>query len=222
MKFSTLLCLIPFTCFAMDKPNKYLFYNYKERFTPQELEKHHLEDPYLKRELDTLFKQGSLISSDGKATKLEINGQQYYIKSELSRIIGASLINDLANEYQLAVNAPIKKIYRDPSGKEYCLVPVIPSVERKFTLKQMRDICKVFEVSGFDDTVSDNVINTKDGTVYFIDTEEQSFTAVKDYKQYSLDQKELALDTFKQTAEITVAGTKFISKEMRRIRSIIR
>ncbi len=203
--------------YGMENPNKYLFNNYKERFIPQELAKHYLEDGLLKKELDKQSQHGPLIPAHDNVNKIEINGKEYYLKLDTSRIIGAALVNDLAHEYKLKVKAPLKKIYRALDGTEYCLAPVIPQVKRPFSLLQMRNIYKVIEVAGFDDAGCSNIIKAPDGTVYFIDTEEKSFIDVKDLTQWSSEQRALTLDTLKETTEMTDTATAFLSRKITKL-----
>lgn len=85
----------------------------------------------------------------------------------------------------------------------------------------MRRVCKIIEATGFDDAHSGNIINTQDGTIYFIDTEEKSFVDVKDLAQLPLDQRALILDTFNQTTEMTDAATAFLSNKIAQLNAAL-
>ncbi len=79
---------------------------------------------------------------------------------------------------------------------------------------QVRHICKAIEVAGFNDADCNNIINTKDGTAYFIDTEAESFVDVKDLAQWPPEQKALSFDSFKETTEMTDAATAYLSRKI--------
>lgn len=200
---------------AMEQPDTYLFQNYSERFTPADLKKYKVS-PELKVALDQRFQQRNIIHNQmvNSTRKFTLNNQTYFAKLDTSRIIGAQLINELAQAYGLKIKAPTKSIYESLNGKEYVIVPEVACVQRPFSLAQIQDIYKAIQVSLYQDTHSGNLLNTQEGTVYFIDTQGTSFSRKTEWT--SLNQT-LTLDILKETVSMTDEAKEWLSKKIEQL-----
>ena len=196
---------------AMKNPDKYLFANYQKKFTPALLGKYQVSDD-IKSALDERFQGRKIIHNPlvNKTRKVTLNGQDYYVKLETSRVIGADLINELAQEYDLdTIKAPAKRIFG-----EYVVVPNIETTNTPFSLKQIKQIYKVIQQSGYVDTHRENIFNTKEGITYFLDTEKTAFTDATNLKEWQLEDMKSTLGVLKMQLPMTDEARAWLTEKM--------
>ena len=120
----------------------------------------------------------------GLATTLVLKEENLVAKhGNLSRIVGAHVLNTCAQAHNLSVKAPIKKHYQLKTN-DWVIAPLIKPLDRPFSLLQIKDLYKLSKLTGYGDMHAANIFNTEDGTV-IIDTEEKAFTSV-DIKHYHI------------------------------------
>lgn len=139
--------------------------------------------PELKEKLDksahTLWPE---FGKDKETSVAEITispGVSFFAKKELDRLKGKDTIDRIALEQGCpGIITPPKYIYTPPSDPNN---PVVVAQEIKFAQgipfneDQIKQICTVLLKSGYIDTHSDNIRQTMDGKVAFIDTEMRGF-----------------------------------------------
>jgi hypothetical protein len=197
---------------AMENPDKYLFQNYSKKFTADKLEKCQVSDE-LKSALDEQFKGRRIIHNPlvSKTRKVTLNGKDYYVKLETSRIIGAELINELAQDYGLdTVKAPIKRIFG-----EYVVVPTVSTTNDPFSLKQIKHIYKVIKKSAYVDTHRENIFNTKEGVTYFLDTEKTAFADAHSLKEWQAEEMQSTLGVLKMQLPMTDEARAWLTDKMK-------
>ncbi len=200
---------------AMESPDKYLFANYSKQFTAQPLNEYQVNDE-LKSALDERFQGRRIIHNSlvSKTRKVTLNGKDYYVKLETSRVIGAELINELAQEYGLnTVKALDKRIYQSAAG-EYVVVPSIETTNDPFSLKQIKHICKVIKKSAYVDTHRENIFNTKEGVTYFLDTEKTAFADAHSLKEWQTEDLQSTLGVLKMQFPMTDEARAWLTKKM--------
>jgi hypothetical protein len=113
----------------------------------------------------------------GLETTLVLKEENLVAKHEnLTRIVGAHVINTCAQAHKLSVKAPIKKHYNYKKVTDWVIAPLIKPLDRPFSLLQIKDLYKLSKLTGYADMHAANIFNTEDGTV-IIDTEEHAFTS---------------------------------------------
>lgn len=197
---------------AMENPDKYLFQNYSKKFTENRLQQYQVNDE-LKSTLDERFQGRPIIHNPlvSKTRKVTLNGKDYFVKLESSRVIGAELINELAQEYGLdTIQAPSKKIYG-----EYVIVPNVQTSDTPFSLKQIKHIYKVIKHSAYVDTHRENIFNTKEGITYFLDTEKTAFADAHSLKEWQAEDMQSTLGVVKMQLSMTDEARAWLTNKMK-------
>lgn len=200
---------------AMENPDKYLFENYSKKFTENRLRQYQVSDE-LKSAFDEQFKGRRIIHNPlvNKTRKVTLNGKEYYVKLETSRIIGAELINDLAQDYGLdTVKALDKRIYQSAAG-EYVVVPSIQTTNDPFSLRQIKHMYKVIKKSAYIDTHRENIFNTKEGVTYFLDTEKTAFADAHSLKEWQAEDMQSTLGVVKMQLSMTDEARAWLTNKM--------
>lgn len=201
---------------AMENPDKYLFESYSKKFNENRLQQYQVNHE-LKSALDEHFQGRRIIHNPlvSKTRKVTLNGKDYYVKLETSRVIGAELINDLAQEYGLdTVKALDKRIYQSAAG-EYVVVPSIETTNDPFSLKQIKHICKVIKESAYVDTHRENIFNTKEGVTYFLDTEKTAFADARTLKEWQAEDLQSTLGVLKMQLPMTDEARAWLTDKMK-------
>ena len=164
---------------AMEKPNNH-FLNYIKTASNQELLEKYSVSPELKNALDKAqfiswknCHELTCISHDGK-DKSYIKKYDPLLPAQ-SRLPGSLLIRKCAEENGLNVSSPIKLLY-EKDGQRYIIAEAITPISDPFSLKQIQHIYITCKKTNYRDIATiGNILNTKDGIVYFVDTEPRSF-----------------------------------------------
>lgn len=185
LPIAALAILIAGDAQAMEKPMTAApeCQEYLKTLTNEELLKNYSVSPELKKVLDQIpdialkYRRHKPVEvhCDGKYRLFLLKMEKSDISPSNSRVVGSLIIRKCARENNLAVNAPIKRLY-ERNGKLFTFAEKIESIQNPFSLKQIIDIYKTFKKTGYNDFFGkNNIFNTISGIAYFIDTEFISF-----------------------------------------------
>lgn len=159
---------------TMELEGKYWYANFKEQMPLEEILKNHKISPEVAEVINKNLKALKKIA--GGAYELSALPNTIIKEDGINRVIGSICIQQCANEYHLdAVKAPTKKVCLSAYPANYAVEPKINITRDPFSLKQIQQICIIIEQTGYFDIHGGNIVNTKNGIAYFIDTEETSF-----------------------------------------------